>query len=118
MVHQLISSLSKQTFCCSHTTIIVVQISINDFIHVLCYPDSMKMALPLTTNSLVESFITSSSTAILPTTAIRPQGVFGDNDTSVIPTILSIPRNIDVSSGNNLYDFTYAPNVARAPKTF
>ncbi|KAK9344035.1 hypothetical protein V1522DRAFT_411648 [Lipomyces starkeyi] len=64
--------------------------------------------------ALAESFILSSSTAMLPTTAIRTHAVFGANDNNLIPLMLSAPRNVHLGSGENLYDFTYAPNLAIA----
>ncbi|KAK9386016.1 hypothetical protein V1515DRAFT_605846 [Lipomyces mesembrius] len=62
--------------------------------------------------ALAESFIISSSTATLPTTAIRTHAVFSADDNNLIPLILSAPRNVHLGPGNNLYDFTYAPNLA------
>ncbi|KAK9243531.1 hypothetical protein V1506DRAFT_462772 [Lipomyces tetrasporus] len=64
--------------------------------------------------ALAESFILSSSTAILPTTAIRTHAVFSANDNNLVPLMLSAPRNIHLGPGKNLYDFTYAPNLALA----
>ncbi|KAK9234535.1 hypothetical protein V1525DRAFT_52429 [Lipomyces kononenkoae] len=64
--------------------------------------------------ALAESFIISLSTAIFPTTAIRTHAVFSADDNNLVPLILSAPRNIHLGRGNNLYDFTYAPNLALA----
>ncbi|KAK9350025.1 hypothetical protein V1523DRAFT_421076 [Lipomyces doorenjongii] len=64
--------------------------------------------------ALAESFILSSSTAMLPTTAIRTHAVFSANDNNLIPLMLSAPRNVHIGPGKNLYDFTYAPNLALA----
>ncbi len=61
-----------------------------------------------------ESFILSSSTTTLPTTAIRTHAVFSANDNNLLPLLLSTPRNIHLGAGTNLYDFTYAPNLALA----
>lgn len=51
---------------------------------------------------------------MLPTTAIRTHAVFSANDNNLLPLMLSAPRNIHLGSGTNLYDFTYAPNLAHA----
>ncbi|KAK9482078.1 hypothetical protein V1527DRAFT_486035 [Lipomyces starkeyi] len=51
---------------------------------------------------------------MLPTTAIRTHAVFSANDNNLIPLMLSAPRNVHLGSGENLYDFTYAPNLAIA----
>ncbi|KAK9368239.1 hypothetical protein V1509DRAFT_623461 [Lipomyces kononenkoae] len=64
--------------------------------------------------ALAESFVLESSTASLPTTAIRTHAVFSANDENLVPLILSAPRNIHLGPGSNLYDFTYAPNLALA----
>jgi sterol-4alpha-carboxylate 3-dehydrogenase (decarboxylating) len=56
----------------------------------------------------------SSSSITLPTTAIRTHAVFSANDNNLLPPMLSAPRNVHLGSGQNLYDFTYAPNLAHA----
>ncbi|RDW88264.1 hypothetical protein BP6252_00296 [Coleophoma cylindrospora] len=62
--------------------------------------------------AMAESFVLSSSTPVLPTTAIRTHGVFSAYDNNMLPWLLSAPRNIHLGSGKNLYDYTYAPNLA------
>ncbi|KAK9390177.1 hypothetical protein V1515DRAFT_584262 [Lipomyces mesembrius] len=83
-----------------------------------CHPDIdlsfIYQALHVFSSALAESFILSSSTAMLPTTAIRTHAVFSANDNNLIPLMLSAPRNVHLGSGENLYEFTYAPNLAIA----
>jgi sterol-4alpha-carboxylate 3-dehydrogenase (decarboxylating) len=58
--------------------------------------------------------LSSSSPTTFPTTALRTHGVFSAHDRNIIPLFLAAPRNIRLGPGNNLYDFTYAPNLAQA----
>lgn len=52
------------------------------------------------------------------TTAIRPAGIFGEGDTMTIKHLVNIyldgRTNVQVGDNNNLFDFTYAANVAHA----
>ena len=61
-----------------------------------------------------ESFMLSSSTIGLPITALRTHAVFSADDNNLLPLMLSAPRNLHLGPGTNLYDFTYAPNLALA----
>ncbi|KAL3423172.1 sterol-4-alpha-carboxylate 3-dehydrogenase [Phlyctema vagabunda] len=61
-----------------------------------------------------EILVLSASTLALPTTALRTHAVFSANDNNMLPLLISAPRNIHMGSGRNLYDFTYAPNLAEA----
>ncbi|RFU31492.1 hypothetical protein B7463_g4799, partial [Scytalidium lignicola] len=64
--------------------------------------------------ALAESLVLTSSTSPFPTTALRTHAVIGPFDTNILPLFLSAPRNIHLGPGTNLYDFTYAPNLALA----
>ncbi|MBE3049634.1 NAD-dependent epimerase/dehydratase family protein [Candidatus Bathyarchaeota archaeon] len=52
------------------------------------------------------------------TTSIRPAGIFGEGDTMTIKHLVNIyldgRSNVQVGDNNNLFDFTYATNVAHA----
>ncbi|SPN97206.1 related to C-3 sterol dehydrogenase (C-4 decarboxylase) [Cephalotrichum gorgonifer] len=52
------------------------------------------------------------------TTSIRPAGIFGEGDTMTIKHLVNIyldgKTNFQVGDNNNLFDFTYAVNVAHA----
>ena len=58
--------------------------------------------------------VLSSSTPNFPTTALRTHAVFRAQDTNLLPLMLGAPRNLHLGPGTNLYDFTYAPNLAHA----
>jgi sterol-4alpha-carboxylate 3-dehydrogenase (decarboxylating) len=77
----------------------------------LCYKKSVLIAA---SQALAESLVLSSSTLKFPTTALRTHAVFSAHDTNLIPLMLSAPRNLHLGPGTNLYDFTYAPNLAHA----
>ncbi|ODV89076.1 hypothetical protein CANCADRAFT_133457 [Tortispora caseinolytica NRRL Y-17796] len=54
----------------------------------------------------------------VPTCAIRPAGIFGEHDRQVIPGMLQVMERgqtrFQIGSNNNLFDYTYAGNVAYA----
>jgi sterol-4alpha-carboxylate 3-dehydrogenase (decarboxylating) len=56
----------------------------------------------------------SASTPAFPTTALRAHAVFSAKDNNLLPLMLGAPRNLHLGPGTNLYDFTYAPNLAHA----
>jgi sterol-4alpha-carboxylate 3-dehydrogenase (decarboxylating) len=64
--------------------------------------------------ALAEALVLSASTSTFPTTALRTHAVFSAKDTNLIPLMLGAPRNLHLGPGTNLYDFTYAPNLAQA----
>jgi len=61
-----------------------------------------------------ETIVLQASTEHFRTVAIRTHGVFSAYDTNILPLLISAPRSIHLGPGTNLYDFTYAPNLAQA----
>lgn len=61
-----------------------------------------------------ESLVLSFNTPTFPTTAIRTHAVIGPHDTNLITLLCTVPRTARLGNGSNLYDFTYAPNLALA----
>lgn len=61
-----------------------------------------------------ETQVLTASDSSFPTTALRTHAAFSAYDANIIPLFLAAPRNIRLGSGTNLYDFTYAPNLALA----
>ncbi|KAF2405369.1 NAD(P)-binding protein, partial [Trichodelitschia bisporula] len=69
------------------------------------------------TKAAAEELLLAANTPDFATCALRPSTLCGEGDYNLIPTILScIPREtpFTLGSGLNLYDFTYAGNVADA----
>ncbi|KAE9379447.1 NAD(P)-binding protein [Stipitochalara longipes BDJ] len=64
--------------------------------------------------ALAEALVLSSSKSTFRTAALRTHAVFSANDTNLLPLMLAAPRNLHLGPGTNLYDFTYAPNLAHA----
>ncbi|TAQ86765.1 hypothetical protein B7494_g4929 [Chlorociboria aeruginascens] len=76
-------------------------------------PESFDTPYPKS-KALAESLVLSSSTPAFPTTALRPHAVFSAHDNNLLPLVILTRRNIYLGPGKNIYDFTYAPDLALA----
>ncbi|TID22302.1 putative hexaprenyl pyrophosphate synthase [Venturia nashicola] len=66
------------------------------------------------TKAIAEHKVLSSASSGFKTAAIRPCGIIGPNDNTLVPVMAVTPRRISIGRGTNLYDFTSAENAALA----
>lgn len=72
----------------------------------------------LTLQTQADKLVLESNSPTLSTCALRPSGIFGPGDRTVIPGLYDVIRNgqtaFQVGDNSNLWDFTYVDNVAYA----
>lgn len=70
------------------------------------------------TKAIAEAAVLDANNSSLRTVALRPAGIFGPGDRQLVPGLLNVSRlgqsKFQIGDNNNLFDWTYAGNVAHA----